>query len=256
MIHKMLEFEWDQFVEAKKRELRGETWTFNSKAMIFADGNLIGGTEKFLEWADKEFQYADYRPLPLYDTLAEEQYKSFLSDKKHDFVFLDISIGSTPHGRIVIELFSDKVPKTCANFRCLCSGENGESKESGYRLCYLSTLMHRVVPNGWIQGGDLWLKRGNGGESVYGKTFEDENFSIPHDRRGIVGMANKGKHTNGSQFYITLKPANWMNNKCVAFGQVIEGTKTIEAIENLKTENERPLENVSVTSCGICTYEF
>ena len=65
---------------------------------------------------------------------------------------------------------------------------------------------------------DIWLKQGDGGESVHGLMFEDENFSISHDSRGIVGMANKGRHTNGSQFYVTLNPAPWMDKRYVAFG--------------------------------------
>ena len=65
---------------------------------------------------------------------------------------------------------------------------------------------------------DIWMKKGDGGESVHSLTFEDENFAVKHDARGILGMANKGRHSNGSQFYITLNPARWMDHKYVAFG--------------------------------------
>ena len=65
---------------------------------------------------------------------------------------------------------------------------------------------------------DTLSGKGNSSESVYGGLFEDESFAIQHDKRGIVGMANNGRHTNGSQFYITLQPAPSMDKKYVAFG--------------------------------------
>ena len=65
---------------------------------------------------------------------------------------------------------------------------------------------------------DIWMKRGDGGESIYGPVFEDENFAVKYTRRGMLGMANKGRHTNGSQFFVTLQQAKWMDTKYVAFG--------------------------------------
>ncbi|CAG03607.1 unnamed protein product, partial [Tetraodon nigroviridis] len=118
----------------------------------------------------------------------------------------------------MFELFSDYCPKTSKNFEALCTGEQGLTK-SGIPLCYKDSLFHRVVPNGWVQGGDISPQRkGNGGESIYGPTFEDECFGVPHIKRGILGMANKGPHSNGSQFYITLEPTPWMDRTYVAFG--------------------------------------
>ena len=67
---------------------------------------------------------------------------------------------------------------------------------------------------------DILHGRGDSGESIFGETFEDETFAIPHNRRGILGMANKGRHTNASQFYVTLQPTPWMDCKFVAFGWV------------------------------------
>lgn len=67
-------------------------------------------------------------------------------------------------------------------------------------------------------GTDILHGRGDGGESVFGDVFEDENYAVPHNTRGILGMANKGRHTNASQFYITLQPTPWMDTQYVAFG--------------------------------------
>ncbi|XP_053398039.1 peptidyl-prolyl cis-trans isomerase-like [Mercenaria mercenaria] len=251
-----VEFEWDLYIDAKKKELRGETWTFQEKAITFQNGKKIGGPEDFISWAKENYNYEEYRPDPLLQILTEEAYKDCLNCKKHEFVYLDIAIGAKPAGRLVLELFTDVVPKTCENFKALITGEKGKSEMSDYNLCYKNSLFHRIVRNGWIQGGDIYHGRGNGGESIYGPVFEDENFAVPHSRRGIIGMANKGRHTNGSQFYITLTPAAWMNTKYVAFGQVIEGTETLKKMEEIETMNERPNAEIRITDCGVCTYEF
>lgn len=74
-----------------------------------------------------------------------------------------------------MQLFSDRVPKTCENFRALCTGEKGNSEQTDYPLSYKNTLLHRIVPKGWIQGGDIHPPhKGNGGESIYGPVFEGE----------------------------------------------------------------------------------
>ncbi|XP_076445414.1 putative inactive peptidyl-prolyl cis-trans isomerase-like 6 [Babylonia areolata] len=252
----MLQFEWDLYINEKKRALRGEAWQFSEKAITFVDGELIGGPDDFIAWAKQNYNFEEFRPKPLHVTLTEEGYVRHLNSKNHDYVYMDISIGGEEAGRLVIELFSNKVPKTCANFKALCTGEKGVSEESDYKLAYLNSLFHRIVPNGWIQGGDIFHGRGNGGESIYGGVFEDENFSVPHDRRGIVGMANKGRHSNQSQFYITLQPTPWMDTRYVAFGQVIEGTDTLRKMEIEETLNERPTRDIKVTGCGVLTFEF
>ncbi|KAH3826531.1 probable inactive peptidyl-prolyl cis-trans isomerase-like 6 [Dreissena polymorpha] len=252
----MVEFEWDLYIEAKRKELRGETWTFQEKAIAFQNGKLIGGPEDFIKWAVENYSYEEYRPKALLQTLTEEAYKTCLNDKNHEFVYMDIAIGNEPAGRLVLELFSDIVPKTCENFKALITSEKGKSPTTDYNLQYKNSLFHRIVRNGWIQGGDIYHGRGNGGESIFGPVFEDENFAVPHSRRGVIGMANKGRHTNGSQFYITFTPARWMDTKYVAFGQVIEGTETLQKMEAVETMNERPNTEIKVTDCGVCTYEF
>ncbi|CAL1546855.1 unnamed protein product [Lymnaea stagnalis] len=252
----MLQCDWDTYIENKRKELRGEAWGFSDKAIAFVNGALIGGPDDFISWAEDNHNYEEYRPEPLYFTLTEEAYKKKLNSQGHDHVFLDIAINDEFIGGLVIELFSDITPKTCANFLLLCSGEKGESIETGYRLCYENSIFHRIVKNGWIQGGDLYQGRGNGGESVFGPVFEDENFVIKHNERGIVGMANKGRHTNGSQFYITLQPCPWMDTKYVAFGKVIEGTEVLKKMEEQDTTNERPNAEIKIVKCGVIHYEF
>ncbi|XP_033119408.1 probable inactive peptidyl-prolyl cis-trans isomerase-like 6 [Anneissia japonica] len=240
------------YLEKQKKELKGEMWAFEYKAVAYVNGILIGGPVDLLKWAMEEWQYTDYRPETLYEALSAEAYNNYLVKTEHTFVFLEVSIGSEPAGKLVFELYTDKCPKTCENFRALCTGEKGEKKdESLMPYHYKNSILHRIVPSGWIQGGDILNGVGTGGESIYGPFFEDENFSVPHASRGMLGMANQGRHTNASQFYITLQPAPWMNTKYVAFGKLVEGTHLLATLENQETYNERPKKECKITDCGV-----
>ena len=105
-------------------------------------------------------------------------------------VFLDLTVGSIPLGRIVFELFTEVAPKTAENFRALCTGEAGIGKTTEKPLHYKGCLFHRVVKNFMIQGGDFVNFNGTGGESIYGGTFEDEEFVLNHDRYKSVQFCN------------------------------------------------------------------
>nr|CAD7413998.1 unnamed protein product [Timema poppensis] len=116
--------------------------------------------------------------------------------------FFDIEVGGLPMGRVVFELFSDVCPITCENFRALCTGEKGVGKVTGKPLHYKGIIFHRVVKDFMVQGGDFSVGNGTGGESIYGGTFADENFEMKHESSFLLSMANRGKDTNGSQFFM------------------------------------------------------
>ncbi|XP_071597295.1 probable inactive peptidyl-prolyl cis-trans isomerase-like 6 isoform X1 [Heliangelus exortis] len=249
VIEPLVEFAWHEYLEEKKKELRGEVWAYTSSVMCFLDGQLLGDEKKMLKWAHHEWGYRDFKPKALYQAIAEDFYTKYLKSSQHVFVYLEIAIEEQPIGRLLFELFSDMCPRTCENFRALCCGE-AKSLLDGRELTYKDSLFHRIVKNGWIQGGDIITGKGDKGESIYGLTFEDENFSIHHKGRGVLGMANKGRHSNGSQFYITLQPSPYLDKKYVAFGQLIEGTDVLQRLEAVPTDNERPTVPCKIINCG------
>uniref|UniRef100_A0A8C0XAL5 Probable inactive peptidyl-prolyl cis-trans isomerase-like 6 n=1 Tax=Castor canadensis TaxID=51338 RepID=A0A8C0XAL5_CASCN len=243
------EFAWDQYLQEKKRELKDETWEYSSFVMCFINDQLLGNAFDLQKWGQKVWDIVDVRPPALYEALTMDYAAKFLRDTKHDFVFFDIRIDFSPTGRLIFELYCDACPKTCKNFQVLCTGKAGVSQR-GVRLHYKDSIFHRVVQNGWIQGGDIVGGKGDDGESIYGSTFEDENFSIPHNKRGVLGMVNKGHHTNASQFYITLQATPYLDRKYVAFGQLVEGTEVLKQLELIPTENERPIPICRIADCG------
>ncbi|KAG7272481.1 hypothetical protein CRUP_009033 [Coryphaenoides rupestris] len=165
--------------------------------------------------------------------------------------YFDVELNREPVGRIVFQLFSDICPKTSKNFLCLCTGEKGTGKTTGKELCYKGSTFHRVVKNFMIQGGDFTEGNGRGGESIYGGYFEDENLVLKHDKAFLLSMANRGKDTNGSQFFITTKQAPHLDGVHVVFGLVISGFEVIKKIEGLKTDSaSRPYADVRVVDCG------
>ncbi|NXX90999.1 PPIL6 protein, partial [Centropus bengalensis] len=249
VIQPLVEFAWHEYLEEKKKELRGEVWAYASSVMCFVNGHLLGNEKKLLKWSYHECGYRDCRPKALYRAIAKDFYTKYLK-KSQATSRCQLRISRVFSSLTSIwQLFSDACPKTCENFRVLCAG-GAKSSCDGRELTYKNSLFHRVVKNGWIQGGDIITGKGDTGESIYGPTFEDENFAVRHKGRGILGMANKGRHSNGSQFYITLQPTPYLDKKHVAFGQLIEGTEVLQRLEEVPTYNERPTVPCKITDCG------
>ncbi|ODV95694.1 hypothetical protein PACTADRAFT_43160 [Pachysolen tannophilus NRRL Y-2460] len=157
-------------------------------------------------------------------------------------VFFDTAIAGNKQPRIVFELFDKTVPKTTENFRALCTGEKG--------FGYEKSIFHRIIPQFMIQGGDFTNFNGTGGKSIYGEKFPDENFEKKHTKPYLLSMANAGPNTNGSQFFITTVPCPWLDGHHVVFGEVVEGTETIDAIEAAGSRSGTPSSKVEIVKSG------
>ncbi|RUS77129.1 hypothetical protein EGW08_015116 [Elysia chlorotica] len=150
-------------------------------------------------------------------------------------VFLDFAKDGKLMGRVEIELFSGIVPKTCENFRALCTGEKG----FGFR----GREVNHSIPQFLMEVAGI-------GKSIYGPTFDDENFDVNFDAPGIVAMANQGRNSNNDRFYITFSVAEWLNGKNVAFGKVVKGMEFVKIIEKYGSVQGIPTAKFTIVDCG------
>jgi len=164
------------------------------------------------------------------------------------------AIFDTSEGNIVCRLFEKEAPVTIKNFTELAEGKrswkDNVSGKGGSGPLYSGTIFHRVIPGFMIQGGDP-SGTGMGGP---GYKFQDETHGSPHkfDKKGKLAMANAGPNTNGSQFFITVAPTEWLTGKHTIFGEVVEGQDVVDKIANVpRGAQDRPRTNVVLQSVTI-----
>ncbi|KAF3455296.1 hypothetical protein FNV43_RR05744 [Rhamnella rubrinervis] len=147
----------------------------------------------------------------------------------------------TTMGDIHMKLYPEECPKTVENFTTHC--------RNGY---YDNLIFHRVIKGFMIQTGDP-LGDGTGGQSIWGREFEDEfHKSLRHDRPFTVSMANAGPNTNGSQFFVTTVATPWLDNKHTVFGRVLKGMDVVQAIERVKTDKtDKPYQDVKILNVTV-----
>src|SRR6516225_7045679 len=182
---------------------------------------------------------------------AGEDYKPHHTvNPKNPRVFFDITIGDKKAGRVEMELFADTCPKTAENFLQLCVGTKNKA---GTAIGYKGSSFHRVIPQFMCQGGDFTRGDGTGGESIYGAKFADETFegkAGKHFGPGTLSMANAGKNTNGSQFFICTADTSWLDGKRVVFGQVTNGYDVVKAMEAVGSRSGATSKPVKISDCG------
>ncbi|OQR81398.1 peptidyl-prolyl cis-trans isomerase, mitochondrial precursor [Thraustotheca clavata] len=256
LIRSLLEVEFEPFLRAEGLLLEFPMHSVSSPIAFVPPspsdlsascGNTyIGDTNAFIEFCAMKYGLADNLSEDECTQLANEAWKTYRERSMHTFTYMRFAVDGEPmtpkDERVIFELFNDACPKACENFAKLC--ENG----------YAGLPVHRIVPGGWIQSGDVERDgRGDGaGGCVVNSdgVFEDETFCISHDKAGILSMANNGPHTNGAQFFITLGALPWLDKNKVAFGRVISGMKIIQAIGRLKVVYDRPIVPCIIAEAG------
>ncbi len=161
----------------------------------------------------------------------------------------------TNHGDITVNLYGNHAPKTVANFTGLADGSKDwtdpRTGSAGDGALYSDVIFHRVIPGFMVQGGDP-TGTGRGGP---GYTFADEfHPELQFDRPYLLAMANAGPGTNGSQFFITVAPTTWLNNKHTIFGEVADQASrdVVDAIAAVSTgPGDRPVEDVVITGIDV-----
>ncbi|BFZ01923.1 hypothetical protein BsWGS_04962 [Bradybaena similaris] len=153
------------------------------------------------------------------------------------------------HGSLRIALFGEAVPMTVLNFFSIC---NGVKRPSG-ELKYANTNCHRMIRDMNFQCGDTTTGDGSGGISMYGDTFNDENFDIGISEKGTIAMANRGPNSNGSQFFITFRSWQYLDNMHVAFGQAVgkESLEFLEKLAEIEVEDNglTPKKKIKIVDC-------
>merc|ERR1719217_948665 len=196
--------------------------------------NTYGGMFSKLEGFASSNRPKEPRKLDDYDDLSDEDYDlskpgaNPLAPVDHQKglkrAFFDISIGGISKGRILMELYDDTVPKTVNNFLAICNGYES--------LHYAGCSFHRVIKDFMVQGGD-------------------EAFIDTHSEPYLLSMANAGRNTNGSQFFITTVKCPHLDGKHVVFGRVVSGVDIVQAIENTEVDDsDKPLKACTITASG------
>jgi len=199
------------------------------------DKKAAGGIKAF-------FSQGIYNEVEAAITRFEDELPPFSLDNPQ--CFLDLELESGERGRVVIELFKEKLPKTVENFMQFCI--QGEGK-----LSYTGNVVHRVVEGRFMEAGDVQYKNGMGSVSIYGTKFPDEKLWLPLTQDGLLATVTEAPDSNNSQFMITLGPLPELTGKNTIFGRVVEGMEIVRVAEKVKTgAQDKPLVAIRIAESG------
>lgn len=234
-----LEVDWISYLSNLQRTVGGQTWAIRHGVVVFVDDVFIGGDEQLFEYY--KLTYECRKPSSEAITnVAKQEYLDYLNKTNLLYTYMDFSLDQEYLGTLLFELQVYFLPKTCSRFAFFCDSNNHTS--------YKGSKVLRVCKNGWFQAGRLNVQSK--------RTLNDESFCYPHDRRGIISFANSGINTNHIEFFVTLSPSKWMDQRYVAFGRVVEGWDLLRRIENVSCTYESPDKEIVISNCGLANAGF
>ena len=241
VVEGMVETDWQSYVQQLR--LKGDLLPGSAKVAARVDGELSGSEEQLagmvMETLGRAVSVTDEEAR----RLGAEEYARLLNASRCKYVRWQVTIGDSPARPVVLQLADSMCPKTVAAFWQLACG-------NGF-LHYRGSLFHRVVADGFVEGGLLKTSSGQPANCTHsGETMLDENYAYRHDRPGVVGLSRSVPSRNGSAFYITLRAMPSLDTKNVAFGRVIEGMDVIRDISRVANKNQRPLVPCKVVRSG------
>ena len=256
----ILEINFQIYLEELRKHYSGDLYGYSYSHIVLMDGKVVGSLMDLADLTIREYgiEDAEIANTMQFQREAKEKSTEAIKSTGHPVVFLDLfqapanaGDDEIPVGRVVIELLENICPEACDNFIKLCTGSCGS--DGDVKLSYKDCPLHRLVPNGWLQTGDIVDGSGANSRSASGNPIRDESFSIEFDSPigGIVGYASSGPHSNGSQFFITLGTCEWMNCTKVGFGRVIEGYTTLFKLNSSCCRNQRPNPAIFIGDCGL-----
>lgn len=218
---------------------------FLSASMLIAETFAEKAEDFDVKTVDEEERKKTYsgvvmQPVPEKVKVTDEVWFKFAIKDFHDT--------NKPYvGKVTIGCFGELTPVTCLNFVSLTKGYR---KGRGI-LSYKGTKIQKIIRDFMIQLGDVQTKYSKG-DSIYGKSFNDESFALSHSSGGWVGMSNFGPDSNGSQFYITLRTSRWLDGHHVIFGKVLEGMDVLQVIQDEDTDRKNsPARTITIKDCGV-----
>lgn len=242
------DYEWAEVVErlvlqygSKYRKLK----YLKHPVIIFFNDKYIGDHRAIIHYVIMQHKVLPDLPYPnlfpdFTDLLPKNRHK--------DYVYFDVRVGGLDDyvvGKMVFELHTDLVPKTCNYFKNLCVptrdrgyGEN----EQMWKFSYLGSTIHRICGTSFIQGGKI---------EGYSLRVKDENYLVKHCRRGVISMCNEGNNNSTTEFCICLKENQWLDDRVVAFGQLIFGEPILTAIQEVPEYYHTPLKDIIIVGCGV-----
>nr|UMA82676.1 venom-related protein peptidyl-prolyl isomerase [Conus ebraeus] len=210
-------------------------------AMFVALASLVATSAVWpVAEAAKQQKPLDYKPIMVNQTVTAEA--------TLEFTIKNFDESGDLHGTLKVGLFGEAVPMTVFNFLSICKGTKrptGELKFSG-------SYCHRLIPDMHFQCGDITKGNGDGGTSIFGDKFNDENFEIGHSEKGTISMSNRGRDTNGSQFFITAREMRNLDGRHVAFGQIMDKASLdfLAKMNEVPTDKDyKPLRTIKLVDC-------